>query len=76
MRIGIGAEPAVVNAISVAVLIREIDARKFEKDYAKSKLLEKWNWINFDAKNMFHDGVGAGTFKSVTGFNHYEKKKQ
>ena len=27
---------------AVAVLIREIDAQKFEEDYAKSKLLEKW----------------------------------
>ena len=55
---------------AVAVLIREVDAIKYEEEYAKSKLFEKWNWVDINARNMFHKGIGAGTLKCVTGYNH------
>ena len=32
---------------------------------------EYWNWINMEARNTSHEGVGAGTLKCVTGHNHY-----
>ena len=56
---------------AVGTLIREVDAQQQEEEYLKSKIPEHWNWIDVEARNTFHEGVGAGTLKYITGQNHY-----
>jgi len=57
---------------SISVLMREVDAKKSKSDYAASKYPEHYRWLDIEARNMFHQGVGAGTLKYVTRYNHYE----
>ena len=56
---------------AVCALIREIDAQRHEVECLKSKMPEYWNWIYMGARNTFHEGVGAGVLKCVTGHNHH-----
>ena len=56
---------------SISVLIREVDAKKRERDYAASKVPEYHEWLDLEARNTFHEGVGARILKCVTGYNHY-----
>ena len=56
---------------SIKMLIREIDAKICEKSYAESKIPEYSEWLDLEALNVFHEGVGSGTLKCITGFNHY-----
>jgi len=61
---------------AVNTLIREIDASENEVNYAKSKVPEHWEWLDIEARNTFHEGVGAGTLKCITGFNHYGTRNE
>jgi len=66
--------PIYKNVISnklISVLIWETDAKENEKLYAKSKYPEYLSWLDIEVRNVFHEGVGAGTLKCVVGFNHY-----
>ena len=58
---------------AVDVLIREIDAHHHEAEH----LPEHWNYIDLEARNTFHEGVGLVTLKCVTGHNHcgYRNRK-
>ena len=51
--------------------MREIDAKQYERDYAESKFPEYHEWLDLEARNVFHEGIGAGTLKCISGFNHY-----
>ena len=55
----------------IKTLIREIDAKKYERTYAESKIPEYSEWLDLEVWNVFHEGVGAGTLKCITRFNHY-----
>jgi hypothetical protein len=61
----------VISDKSIRVLIREIDTKENEKLYAESKCPEYSSWLDIEARNVFHEGVGAGTLKCVVGFNYY-----
>ena len=67
----------VINDKVVGTLIREAHAQQLEEECVKIKTHKHWNWINMEAKNAFHEGVGAGTVKCVIGHNHcnYRNKK-
>ena len=56
---------------SIQTLIREIDMKKCERTFAESKIPEYSEWLDLEAQNMFYEGVGAGTLKCITGFNHH-----
>ena len=60
----------VIKDKAINTLIQETDVQKYEEEYAKFKLPEHWSWIDLEARNAFHKGVGAGTLKCVTGYNH------
>ena len=51
---------------AVGTLIREVDSQQQEEEYVKSKTPEHWNWIDMEARNKFHEGVGARTLKCIT----------
>ena len=51
--------------------MREVDTKQSESDYAASKYPEYYSWLDVEARNMFHQGVGAGTLKCVTRYNHH-----
>ena len=59
---------------NINVLIREIDAKHCEEMAAKERVKEGWEWVDQDARNCFHGGVGARTLKCVYGFNHHGKR--
>ena len=56
---------------AINTIIQEIDTKEREKEYLASKIPEYYDWIDMEAKNTFHEGVGAGTLKCITGFNQY-----
>ena len=64
----------VLSDKSISVLIREVDARASEREYAETKNPEYFTWLDLEARNVFHDGTGAGTLKCVVGFNHYGER--
>ena len=59
---------------SASTLIREIDAIKHEEEAAKEVGKDKWEWLDVEARNSFAGGVGIGTLKCVTGFNHHGRR--
>ena len=59
---------------NVNVLIREVNAKVHELEGIKEKVKDKHNWIDREARNCFHGGVGAGMLKYAMGFNHYSKR--
>lgn len=59
---------------NINVLIREIDAMKNEHEAIKEKVKEKHEWMDVEARNCFHGGVGNGTLNCVVGFNHHGKR--
>ena len=61
---------------NINVLIREVDTRKSELEAIKEKVKDKYEWIDMDARNCFHEGVGVGTLKCVVGYNHYGRRNQ
>jgi len=61
----------VINDKAINTLIREIDAQKQEEEYTKKKLHKHWEWIDLEARNAFHEGVGAGILKCIAEFNYY-----
>ena len=56
---------------NISVLILELDAKRREKSIIKQIAPEHWQQIDRDARNCFSGGTGAGTLKSVYGYNHY-----
>ena len=53
------------------ILVREIDAKMNEKAIIENKIGEKEAWVDIDARNYFHGGVGISTIKCVAGYNHH-----
>jgi len=74
----VGIEVPIVNGRivdkNINVLIREIDAMKNEHEAIKEKVKEKHEWMDVEARNCFHGGVGNGTLNCVVGFNHHGKR--
>ena len=66
----------VIKYKSINTLIREIDAQEHEVIYLKSKIPEYWNWIDLEARNTFHEGIGAGILKCVIGYNHHKSRNK
>ena len=56
---------------SIKMLIRDIDIKICKKSYAESKIPEYSEWLDLEERNVFHEGVGLGTLKCITRFNHY-----
>ena len=56
---------------SISVLIREVDTKKRERDYAASKFPEYYEWLDLEARKAFYEWVRAETLKCVTDYNHY-----
>ena len=54
--------------------MRELDAKKSEQEYAASKFPEHYEWIDIEARNTFHEGVGAGILKCIIRYNHHGKR--
>ena len=54
---------------AVNTLICKVDAKNCEKLCTLTKFPEHSEWIDINARNTFHKGVGAGTLKCVVGFN-------
>ena len=59
---------------NINVLMREIDGQDHEMQGIKNIFLEKWEWVNREARNCFAAGVGAGTMKCAYGYNHHGKR--
>ena len=55
----------------ISILMRKVDAKKWERDYAASKFPEYYKWLDLEAQNTFHEGVGAGILKCLMGYNYY-----
>ena len=58
------------------MLIREVDAKKSELEAIKEKVKEKHEWVDRDARNCFHRGVGAGTLKCIMGYNYHGRRNK
>ena len=57
---------------SIKEVIRILDARKEENEYAKKKYKHKFEFIDIEARNAFMAGkVTTAMIKFVHGFNHY-----
>ena len=56
---------------NITTLIREIDAKRSEREVVQEAFPENWEWVDVEARNCFDKGVGAGTLKCVRGFNHH-----
>jgi len=59
---------------NINVLMREIDGQDHEMQGIKNIFLEKWEWVDREARNCFAAGVGAGTMKCAYGYNHHGKR--
>ena len=72
------AAPAINNSVldkNINVLIREVDAKACELEATKDKGRDKHNWIDREAQNCFHRGVGARMLKCVVEHNYYGERK-
>ena len=57
---------------AVKEIIRVLDAREEENEYAKRKYLHKFEFIDMEARNSFKAGeVTTAMIKFAYGFNHY-----
>jgi len=55
-------------------LLRDIDAKEYEMQSVKNIFLEKWEWVDIDARNCFMAGAGTGAIKCASGCNHHGKR--
>ena len=56
---------------NINILIREVDTIDHEKKVIKNMLLEHQKWVNWEARNCFEGGIGAGIIKCTSGYNHH-----
>jgi len=60
----------------ITEVVRLIDARQSEINYAKSQLGEDWSYCDFEAWDIFKGRISVSILKCITGFNHYNKQSK
>ena len=59
---------------NVNTLMREINAQEHEMQAIKNIFLDKWIWIDREARNCFITGVGTGRIKCAHGYNYHGQR--
>ena len=52
-------------------LVRNIDAKTVEYNYAKSQLRSNVDYIDMEAQNTFSERVSISKLKCIAGYNHH-----
>ena len=58
----------------ITEMIREIDAKQQENNYAREYLGSNYKKIDLEARNHCNTGVPTSIIKCITGFNQYRRR--